>query len=123
MPDEKGVTSAAFLRRAAGYFRDRGIDHIERVMTDNAWAYRYSLRDVCATLGARQVFIKPHCPWQNGKVERLNRTLTTEWAYRQVFISNTERAAALAPWLEYYNTRRRHSAIGGLPPVSRLLPT
>ncbi|MBC9735330.1 integrase core domain-containing protein, partial [Nocardioides marmotae] len=34
--------------------------------------------------------------------------------------SNDERAAALAPWLEYYNTQRRHSALGGLPPISRL---
>ncbi len=33
-----------------------------------------------ADLGARQTFIRPHCPWQNGKVERLNRTLHTEWA-------------------------------------------
>ena len=44
-------------------------------MTDNAWAYRYSLREVCAAHGIKQMFIKPHCPWQNGKVERLNRTL------------------------------------------------
>jgi transposase InsO family protein len=123
LPDEKGVTCAGFLSRAAVYFRDRGISHIERVMTDNAWAYRYSLREVCATLGARQVFIKPHCPWQNGKVERLNRTLATEWAYRQVFTTNTDRANALAPWLEHYNTQRRHSALGGHPPISRLRPT
>lgn len=41
-------------------------------MTDNAWAYRYSLREVCAALHARQIFIKPRCPWQNGKVERLD---------------------------------------------------
>ncbi|HEX8094121.1 integrase core domain-containing protein, partial [Jatrophihabitans sp.] len=40
--------------------------------------------------------------------------------YRQVFTSNTERTAALAPWLEHYNTQRRHSALGGLPPTSRL---
>jgi transposase InsO family protein len=39
-------------------------------------------------LGAKQVFIRPHCPWQNGKVGRLNRTLQREWAYRQVFTSN-----------------------------------
>ena len=123
LPDEKGPTCAGFLTRAAGYFAGHGIPHIERVMTDNAWAYRYSLREVCATLGARQKFIRPHCPWQNGKVERLNRTLATEWAYRQVFTSNDERAAALAPWIEHYNTRRRHSALGGLPPVSRLAPT
>jgi transposase InsO family protein len=97
LPDEKGITCAGFLARAAAYFATHGIDRIERVMTDNAWAYQHSIKGVCAQLGARQKFIKPHCPWQNGKVERLNRTLVTEWAYRQVFTSNAERAAALAP--------------------------
>ncbi len=123
LPDEKGVTCAAFLARGAAYFAAHGIDRIERVMTDNAWAYKYSLREVCASIKARQKFIKPHCPWQNGKVERVNRTLATEWAYRQPFTSNAKRAAALAPWIEHYNTRRRHSALGGLPPISRLAPT
>ncbi len=123
LPDEKGTTCAGFLTRAASYFAARGIDQIERVMTDNAWAYKWSLRQTVAALGARQVFIRPHCPWQNGKVERLNRTLTTEWAYQQVFTSNADRVAALAPWIEYYNTRRRHSALGGHPPINRLSPT
>ena len=123
LPDEKGTTCAAFLARAIDYFAAHGITGIERLMTDNAWAYRYSLREICAAHGIAQRFIKPHCPWQNGKVERLNRTLQTEWAYRQVFTSNAARAAALAPWLEHYNTRRRHSALDGLPPISRLSPT
>ncbi len=123
LPDEKGATCTQFLRRAAAYFSSHGIPTIERLMTDNAWAYRKSLAKICAELGARQVFIKPHCPWQNGKVERLNRTLQTEWAYKRVFTSNAQRAAALAPWLEYYNTQRRHSALDGLPPISRLRPT
>ncbi|WP_141134792.1 integrase core domain-containing protein, partial [Haloechinothrix alba] len=26
-------------------------------------------------------------------------------------------------WLEHYNTERRHSALGGLPPLNRLAPT
>jgi transposase InsO family protein len=120
LPDEKGPTCAAFLTRAVAYFAAHGIARIERLITDNAWAYRYSLRETCAELGITQKFIRPHCPWQNGKVERLNRTLQTEWAYRQIFTSNTERAAALAPWLEYYNTRRHHQALAGLPPISRL---
>ncbi|MCW2867385.1 MAG: Integrase, catalytic region [Marmoricola sp.] len=121
--DERGTTCAEFLTRALDYFAAHGVTRIERLMTDNAWAYRYSLRDLCAAAGIHQVFIRPHCPWQNGKVERLNRTLLTEWAYRQVFLTNDERTAALAPWLEYYNTDRRHSALGGHPPISRLLPT
>jgi len=123
LTDEKGQTCAQFLTRAASYFARHGIGRIEAVMTDNAWAYKWSLREVVADLGARQIFIRPHCPWQNGKVERLNRTLLTEWAYREVFLTNDERSAALAPWLEHYNTQRRHSALGGLPPTSRLLPT
>jgi transposase InsO family protein len=46
-----------------------------------------------------------------------------QWAYRQVFITNNDRADALQPWLNDYNTRRRHSALGGKPPISRLSPT
>ena len=123
LPDEKGPTCAAFLTRALDQFAAHGIPRIERLMTDNAWAYRWSLRQLCADRGIKQVFIKPHGPWQNGKVERLNRTLLPEWAYRQVFTSNDERTAALAPWLQHNNTERRHSALGGLPPISRLTPT
>ena len=123
LPNEKGLTCAEFLQRAIAYFAAHGIARIERLITDNAWAYRHSLRQVCAEHGIVQKFIKPHCPWQNGKVERLNRTLQTEWAYRQVFTDNDQRTAALAPWPEYYNTRRRHTALGGRPPISRLLPT
>jgi len=120
LADEQGTTCAVFLQRAASYFATHGIPCIERVMTDNAWAYRHSLRTVVDHLGAKQVFTRPHCPWQNGKVERLNRTLQSEWAYQRVFTSNEERAAALAPWLDHYNNRRRHSALGGRPPISRL---
>lgn len=122
LSDEKGPTCAEFLLRAAAYFAAHGIARIERVITDNHWSYRRS-NDVAGaikTLDAKHKFIKPHCPWQNGKVERFNRTLASEWAYRQVFMTNDERTAALAPWLELYNTRRRHTALGGLPPISRL---
>ncbi len=125
LPDEKGPTCAAFLIRAADYFARHGIARIEQLITDNALAYRNStaFKRAVAQLGARQKFIKPHCPWQNGKVERFNRTLQVEWAYRQIFLSNPDRAAALAPWLNFYNTQRPHTALGGLPPTSRLSPT
>jgi len=122
LPDEKGPTCAAFLLRAAAYFASFAIPRIERVMTDNHFSDKLStdVAKAMADLNAKHVFIRPHCPWQNGKVERDNRTLQVEWAYRQVFLTNAERSNALAPWLEFYNTGRRHSAIGGLPPISRL---
>jgi transposase InsO family protein len=122
LPDEKGSTCAGFLLRAAEYFAAHGITQIREVMTDNHWSYAKStdVAAAMAALGAKHIFIKPHCPWQNGKVERYNRTMQTEWIYTRIFTSNIERAQALAPWLEHYNTERRHSAIGGLPPISRL---
>ena len=125
LPDEKGATCAAFILRAAEHFAGHGITTIERVITDNHFSYRRStdVKNAMTALGATHKFIKPHCPWQNGKVERFNRTLATEWAYRQVFTSNAERAAALAPWLQEYHTRRRHTALKGLPPITRLSPT
>lgn len=122
LPDEKGTTCAEFLSRAAEYFAAHGITRIQEVMTDNHLSYKNSaaVAEVIEELEAKHRFIKPHCPWQNGKVERFNRTLQIEWAYRQVFSSNTERCQALAPWLEDYNTRRRHTALGGHPPIDRL---
>lgn len=96
---------------------------IERVITDNAFAYRHSVafHDVAAAHGIQQRFIRPHCPWTNGKVERLNRTLATEWAYSRPFGSNHERAAALPRWLDYYNLNRPHLGIGGHSPIDRII--
>ena len=121
--DEKGGTAAGVLLRAAEFFTQCGIPRVERVLSDNAFAYRNSaaFKAAVAQLGAVQRFIKPHCPWQNGKVERLNRTLGTEWAYSRIFTSNTERAAALAPWLHYYNTERIHNGIKPTP-INRVTP-
>ena len=121
--DEKGATAAGVLTRAAEFFARNGIPAIERVLSDNAFAYRKSVafKDAVAQIGAEQRFIKPHCPWTNGKVERLNRTLATEWAYRQIFTSNQARHDALAPWLHFYNTERIHTGIGATP-ISRVSP-
>jgi len=124
LDNEQGPTTTAFLARALEHLAGRGV-HVDAVMTDNAWNYTRStdLNELLASWDIKHLLIRPHCPWQNGKVERFNRTLQTEWAYRTVFASNTDRTNALAPWLEHYNTRRRHSALGGLPPISRLSPT
>lgn len=123
--DEQGGTAAEFLTRAAEWFTSQGIGRIEAVMTDNHWSYTKSsaVTQTLTDLGATHLRIRPHCPWQNGKVERFNRTLQTEWAYRQIFRSNEERTQALQPWLDHYNHRRNHSSLGRRPPISRLSPT
>jgi len=125
LPDETAASCAGFFARAVDALAQAGIDRIDAVMTDNHWSYIHSnaFAALLADLGAKHIRIRPHCPWQNGKVERFNRTLQQEWAYRQIFTTNQARHDALAPWLDTYNNHRRHSAIGGQPPISRLTPT
>src|SRR5262249_5829618 len=122
--DETAPTTTAFFARALDAFAAVGVG-LQAVMTDNAWNYTHSntFKTLLAERDVDHILIKPHCPWQNGKVERFNRTLQIEWAYRRVSTTNDERTEALAPWLHDYNYRRRHSAIGGQPPISRLSPT
>jgi transposase InsO family protein len=121
LPDEQGTTCAAFLLRAGRFFAGYGIA-IERVMTDNAFAYRHSraFRAAAEELGARQVFIRPHRPQTNGKVERFNRTLLEEWAYVRPYTSNEQRVRLLPTWLHLYNHHRTHAALGGRSPVERV---
>ena len=120
LPDERDLTCAGFLHRAVAWFREQGV-RVLRILTDNAKVYRVGghWRAVCVALGLRRRFTKPGCPWTNGKAERLNRTLLTEFAYAQPWLSNTDRAA-LDSWVDDYNTRRAHSALGGRPPITRL---
>lgn len=120
-PDERGSTCAGFVERAVAFYAAIGVV-VERVITDNAFAYRRSsaFREVLTRRGIEQKFIRPHCPWTNGKVERLNRTLATEWAYARTWTSNTDRATALPTWLDYYNLDRAHLGIGGKTPIDRI---
>lgn len=123
LPDEKGTTCAGFIDRALTHFANLGAP-VRAVITDNHWSYAHS-RDVADTLAvhdAEHWFIKAHCPWQNGKVERFNRTLANEWAYRQPWLTNDDRTAAFTTWLTGYNTERHHHAVGAAP-ITRLSPT
>jgi transposase InsO family protein len=121
LDDERGATCAGFLRRAGAFFAAHRIS-VQRVLTDNAFAYRHSrqFQTVVAELGAIQRFTRPHRPQTNGKVERFNRTLLAEWAYQRPYASNPERTDALDSWLHLYNHHRAHTALGGHPPISRV---
>ncbi|WP_326684946.1 IS481 family transposase [Streptomyces microflavus] len=121
-PDEKVATCAGFLTRAAAFFHRQGIPRVERVLTDNAWAYRKGLawKNVLADLGATGKLTRAYRPQTNGKVERFNRTLLEEWAYIRPYTSNTERAEALTDFLHTYNHHRCHTALGSQPPISRV---
>jgi hypothetical protein len=58
-PDEKGTTAAGVLLRSAEFFSSRGTTRIERVISDNAFAYRNStgFNNAVPQLGATRRFI------------------------------------------------------------------
>ena len=119
LPDEKGATAAAFLRRALAFYARHGI-RVERVLTDNGAAYLSTVHALsCRALGIRHSRTRPYRPQTNGKAERFIRTLLNGWAYGAIYASSRERTAALDGWLWHYNHRRRHSALGHQPPASR----
>lgn len=120
LPDELGVTTAGFLARACAWFAAYGI-RVRRIMTDNAKTY---LSDAVQTerrrAGWKHIRIRPYTPRTNGKAERFIRTLVEEWAYARSYRHSTFRAAALLPYLRFYNTERRHTALGYTTPLQRL---
>ena len=115
VPDETGASAAAALETALARFEADGIT-VERVLTDNGVAYRSNAyRDA---LGSRRHSrTRPYRPQTNGKAERFIGTLVSEWAYARPYRSNAERLAELPTWVDFYNRRRPHTALGGLSPA------
>jgi transposase InsO family protein len=120
LSDERATTASGFLRRAVAFYRRHGIT-VERVITDNGAAYRSTIHAIaCRALGIRHLRTRPYRPQTNGKAERFIRTLLGGWAYGALYRNSTERTAALDGWLDYYNHRRKHAALGHKPPIARL---
>jgi transposase len=120
LADEKAMTSVAFLRRAVAHFHGYGIT-VEGLITDNGNAYRSTVHAIaCRALGIRHPRTRPYRPQTNGKAERFIRTLLGGWAYGAIYRDSTERTAALAGWIDFYNRRRPHGALRHKPPIARL---
>ncbi len=118
--DERKESAVAFLHATVAHYRALGVT-VKRLLTDNGSAYRSkAFRHACEALGIKHTFTRPYRPQTNGKAERFIQTCLREWAYGRVWQHSDERTAWLPSFLTYYNTRRAHSALGHLPPASRL---
>jgi transposase InsO family protein len=98
---------------------------IERVMTDNAKGYVESraFQAALISIGATHKRTRSYRAQTNGKAEAFIWTLQREWAYARPYSSNATRRRAPAHFVDTYNRRRPHTALGGLPPVSRVQTT
>ncbi|OQJ53540.1 IS481 family transposase [Clavibacter sepedonicus] len=118
LTDERKETAAAFWARANAFFTTAGITVI-RVLTDNGSCYRsHAFTEALGSITHKRT--RPYRPQTNGKVERFNRTLATEWAYAHPYLTDEARAATYPAWLHHYNHHRPHTGIGGLTPAERV---
>ncbi len=114
--DERAASASWAVELAVTRFAEVGI-RIERMLTDNGASYRsHAYRDTLAGFEIRHKRTRPFRPQTNGKAERFIRTLLEEWAYARPYRSNGDRRRALRRYLDFYNQRRPHTAIGGLVP-------
>ena len=67
--------------------------------------------------GLRQEFITPHCPEQNGMIERVIRTLKEQCVHRYRFETLQHASRVIGDWIGFYNTRRPHQALGMKTPA------
>ncbi len=120
-PDETAKTVTAFTRRALDWYLEQGIV-CERLMTDNAFSYTQSrsFAELLWRRAIRHIRTRPYTPRTNGKVERFHQTLMREWAYALEYASSNARREALPHWIDHYNERRTHSALGNRPPRARV---
>ena len=118
VPDESARSAAWALETAAAEFAALGV-HVERVLTDNGWAYTHGrpYAGVLERLGVRHKRTRPYRPRTNGKAERFIQTLLHEWAYARLYRSNEERLAALPGFVAFYTAARPHTALEGCSPL------
>ena len=66
--------------------------------------------------GLQQEFITPHCPQQNGMVERVIRTLKEQCVHRHRFESQVHATRVIADWIAFYNQQRPHQTLKMMTP-------
>ena len=90
-----GRVPVPFLLRS-----DNGLVFTSRVYTRLVRSY-----------GLQQEFITPHCPQQNGMVERVIRTLKEQCVHRHRFESQVHATRVIADWIAFYNQQRPHQGL------------
>jgi putative transposase len=124
------LNSLILLGKLLVAFGEFGIP--KAIRSDNASVFRTALfRVTLRMLGVHQQFTQLHSPWQNGRIERLWRTLketlgTKPTRFRQGirvieeqmrFASLEAMQSVLSEFRDFYNHSRAHQALSGRTPA------
>jgi hypothetical protein len=100
----------------------------EQILTDNGKVFTGKLAGkpaivafdrICLGNGIRHLLTAPYSPTTTGKIERLHKTMRTEFFASATFDSIEQAQEALDRWVSHYNHHREHQAIGDVPPIRR----
>jgi putative transposase len=77
-----------------------------------------AFRAACERLGISQSMGRPGSALDNAVIESWHSTVEFELRRIEHFTTRAQARARVAAWIEEYNTTRRHSACGMMPPVA-----
>ncbi|RTG96390.1 integrase core domain-containing protein [Thermus scotoductus] len=119
-----GEVHSRATARLAGEFLSRLVAQapfpIRAVQVDGGSEFMAEFEKTCQGLGIALFVLPPRSPKLNGHVERLQRTFRDEFYTRPLPTRLSELQAKLDAYLDYYNRRRPHMALGGLAPLEFL---
>jgi putative transposase len=75
------------------------------------------VRQACQRLGISQSMGRPGSALDNAVIESWHSTLEFELRSVEHFATRAAARARVSAWIEDYNTRRRHSALGMMSPL------
>jgi transposase InsO family protein len=104
------------------------IDHVENkfpfrihtIRTDRGHEFQARFHWHVEDKGMRHIYIKPHSPNLNGKVERSHRIDQEEFYQLLTYTDDVDLNNKLESWEQFYNFNRPHGAFEGATPYEKL---
>ncbi|MFD8533121.1 IS3 family transposase [Streptosporangium canum] len=118
MSEHHDADLAVASLQMAAVTRDGDVDGVI-FHTDRGSEYTAArFQAACRYWGVVQSMGRVGCALDNAVAESFNATLKVEFVHRHRFATRAEARLRIATWIaDFYNTRRRHSAADGLPPI------
>ncbi len=122
----KRATARPVCEALAEAFKTHGVP--DAVLSDNGKVFtgRFGLSKspvlfdrLCHDNGVRHLLTAPYSPTTTGKIERLHKTMRSEFFNGRVFDSVEHAQLELDQWVRHYNYERPHQGIGDVAPIER----
>ena len=112
----RSIRAEQVMHVLADLFIQHGIP--DNLRSDNGPEFvATKLKQWLLALDVQTQYIEPGSPWENGYCESFIGKLRDELLNGEIFTSMKEAEVVIERWRTLYNTRRPHSALGGLPPA------